>query len=221
MLQDARLAAVLGHRDAYPAIRRCRIGVATITVGDVERSERRVRKDATPGDAVSDLVACRSGKIVPSVPRDLFVCLPVLRHAACEVGRAVVTYGSRNASGSDSVAAPMGGGGPDTPVLPTTGRPPQLARTTTNRDRMQLRIFNGGSKCEAARSQYIAIWRYRRIRSGRHGHERSAAGTRLIMVAAPLHLDNIRYRRRRSAVVVAPVCICVEFCVARESSRGE
>jgi hypothetical protein len=93
MLQDARLAAVLGHRDAYPAIRRCRIGVATITVGDVERSERRVRKDATPGDAVSDLVACRSGKIVPSVPSGLFVCLPVLRHAACEVGRAVVTFG--------------------------------------------------------------------------------------------------------------------------------
>jgi len=93
MLQDARLAAVLSHRDAYPAIRRCRIGVATITVSDVERSERWVRKDTTPGDAVSDLVACRSGKIVPSVPRELFVCLPVLRSAACEVDRAVVTNG--------------------------------------------------------------------------------------------------------------------------------
>jgi hypothetical protein len=93
MLQDARLAAVLGHRDPYPAIRRRRISVATITVCDVERSERRVRKDATLRDAVSDLVACRSGKIVPSVPRDLFVCLPVLRGATREVDRTVVTNG--------------------------------------------------------------------------------------------------------------------------------
>src|SRR5215471_13296201 len=87
------LAAVPGQRNAYPAIRRCRIGVATITVSDVERSEWRVRKDATLGDAVSDLVAFRSGKIVPSVPRGLFVCLPVLRSAAGEVDRAVVTSG--------------------------------------------------------------------------------------------------------------------------------
>src|SRR5215469_7353829 len=93
MLQDARLAAVLGHRDSYPAIRRCRISVATITVCDVERSERRVRKDATLRDAVSDLVARRSGKIVPSVPRNLFVCLPVLHGAARKVDRAVVTNG--------------------------------------------------------------------------------------------------------------------------------
>jgi hypothetical protein len=31
-----------------------------------------------------------------------------------------------------------------------------------DRDRMPLRIFNGGSRCEATRSQYIALWRCRK-----------------------------------------------------------
>jgi hypothetical protein len=38
---------------------------------------------------------------------------------------------------------------------------------------MQLRIFNGGSSCEATRSQYIAIWRYR----SKHFFDRYVAPT--------------------------------------------
>ena len=67
------------------------------------------------------------------------------------------TVCSRNARGSETVVAPMGGGGPNAPVLPTTAKPPpQLVRTTINKDRMLLRIFNGGSKSEATRPQHIS-----------------------------------------------------------------
>ena len=46
---------------------------------------------ASPSPEAIVSLAYRSGKIVPSVPRDLFVCLAVLRGATCEVNRTVVT----------------------------------------------------------------------------------------------------------------------------------
>jgi len=46
---------------------------------------------ASPSPEAIVSLAYRSGKIVPSVPRDLLVCLAVLRGATYEVNRAVVT----------------------------------------------------------------------------------------------------------------------------------